>query len=103
MERTLSTILRGGVLISSLLISAGLIWMFGPSLGTSDSFHTASQHAPRAAMMLVNAGLIVLLSTPTIRVVASMLLFVRRQEWAFVAMTVWVLLAMAAGLVLAWY
>lgn len=101
MERTLSLILRGGVVLSSVLISIGLIWMLGPALGTHHSLHEASLAAPPEAFALIRVGLAVLLSTPAARVVASLWLFGKQRDWAFVAMTAWVLMAMGAGLLLA--
>lgn len=106
MEKALSWILRGGVALSSVLVGIGLVWMLVVSGSTDASSlpHTGVvPAAPAGPGMLIQVGIAILLCTPVTRVVASCLMFARRREWWFVAMTVWVLLAMGVGLILAWY
>ena len=64
--------------ISAILLAIGLgLWLFHPN------------HA--AAMWLLNAGLIVLMATPIMRVVVSFAEYVSLGQWFFAGVTVLVL------------
>ena len=77
-EHKLGRLLATGVAASAVLIAAGLLfWLWHPG-------------APRAGWLL-NAGLIVLMGTPIVRVIVSVAEYVRLREWFFVAVTLVVL------------
>jgi len=77
-EHKLGRLLVTGVAASAVLLAAGLVfWLWHPG-------------APRAGWLL-NAGLIVLMGTPIVRVVVSVAEYVRVRQWFFVAVTLVVL------------
>jgi uncharacterized membrane protein len=74
---------------SALLLTMGLsAWMWNP--------------AAAAATWLLNAGLMVLMATPILRVIVSVAEFVHLRQWFFVAVTLIVLaeLAVTVGVAL---
>jgi uncharacterized membrane protein len=78
LERQLGRLLVGGVIVSAVLLSGGLVlWLVAPqgALG----------------LALLNAGLIALMATPILRVVVSFAEYVRMRDWFFAAMTIAVL------------
>jgi uncharacterized membrane protein len=85
-ELVLARLLRIGSVIAAALLAAGLAAM---AAGFTD-------FAPR----LITAGLLVLLATPVMRVVAAALIFVREKEWHFALFSAVVLCAIAAGIYL---
>ena len=90
LELTLGRVLQAGVTLSAVSLGAGLIgWMAGARSGLASSALTF--------------GLLVLMATPILRVVVSLVAYVRMRDWFFVATTVmvFVLLAITVGLALA--
>jgi uncharacterized membrane protein len=78
LERHLGRILLSGVIVSAALLASGLIlWMLNP--------------VPPHGDWLLNAGLIVLMATPIMRVIVSVVEYVQLRQWFFVAVTVIVL------------
>ena len=87
LERVIGLVLRGGVLISSACLTAGLLLSLagvGP-----------------AALFLLHAGIIVLLATPVSRVVVSTVEYVVERDWTFATLTFVVLLELIASAVAA--
>jgi uncharacterized membrane protein len=78
LEHRLGQLLVTGVLLSAVLLAAGLFfWLWIPGAG-------------RTAWLL-NAGLIVLMATPIMRVIVSVAEYVRLRQWFFVVVTLVVL------------
>jgi uncharacterized membrane protein len=78
LERQVGRLLVGGVIVSAVLLSGGLLlWLVEP--------HGA------LGLALLNAGLIALMATPILRVVVSFAEYVRMRDWFFAAMTIAVL------------
>ena len=78
LERHLGRILLSGVIASAALLATGLLlWLLNPVTPHGDQ--------------LLNAGLIVLMATPIIRVIVSVAEYVRLRQWFFVAVTLIVL------------
>jgi uncharacterized membrane protein len=74
----LGRLLVTGVTISAILLAIGLgLWLFHPN------------HA--AAMWLLNAGLIVLMATPIMRVIVSFAEYISLGQWFFAGVTILVL------------
>lgn len=103
-EIAISQVLRGGVLLSALLISIGAIWYFihpvadGVALTTLPTVVQGVAHGdPRALIML---GLLVLLATPVVRVAVSIYAFAREHDWRFVVITSIVLATLLVSFVL---
>lgn len=88
LERRLGQVLMAGVIASAVLLTAGLVlWMLGPE-------------SARAAWLL-NAGLIVLMATPIMRVVVSVAEYVQLRQWFFVVVTLVVLAELTVTVVVA--
>jgi uncharacterized membrane protein len=78
LEGHLGRLLVGGVIVSALLLAAGLaLWLLRPTAALASWF--------------LDAGLVALMATPMLRVVVSFVGYVRMRDWLFVAMTVVVL------------
>jgi uncharacterized membrane protein len=78
LEIHLGRLLVAGVTISAILLAVGLgLWLFHPN--------------DAAAMWLLNAGLIVLMATPIMRVVVSFAEYISLGQWFFAGVTVLVL------------
>ena len=92
LEETLGRVLRAGVMVSTLCLGSGLaIALSGALVGA----------VPVLAQLLLTIGLIVLLATPASRVVVSAIAYARSRDWLFVALTVIVLLELAASVAVA--
>ena len=85
-ERTIGTVLRVGVLVSSVAFAAGLI--------------LALLAAPGASLLL-NVGILTLLMTPVARVLVSIAEYAAARDWTFVALTAIVLVELLASAVAA--
>ncbi|QWV92435.1 DUF1634 domain-containing protein [Geomonas oryzisoli] len=83
-ELVLARLLRLGSLVAAALLAVGIALMV---LG-----HTGL--APK----LITAGLLVLLGTPVLRVVAAAVIFVKERDWHFALFSFVVLCAVAAGI-----
>jgi len=81
LEVHLGRLLLGGVLTAATCLAIGLaIWLLGASRG--------------AANVLLTAGLMVLMATPILRVVVSLVEYVRMRDWFFVTTTFVVLIVL---------
>jgi len=88
LEVQIGRLLVTGVTISALLLAIGLgLWLFDP--GRSN------------ALWLLNAGLIVLMSTPILRVIVSFTEYVAMRQWFFAGVTIVVLLELSVTVVVA--
>jgi uncharacterized membrane protein len=88
MERVVGIVLRSGVIASSACLTVGLILSLAMGGGTIAAF-------------LLNAGILILLSTPVARVVVSTAEYVSERDWRFAALTGIVLLELIASAVAA--
>jgi len=88
LERLIGIVLRGGVIVSSACLAAGLLL----SILIGDG---------GVAGILLNAGIIVLLATPLARVVVSTAQYVSDRDWRFATLTFVVLLELIASAVAA--
>jgi uncharacterized membrane protein len=82
LEHQLGRLLLAGVSISALCLAAGLVLF-------------SMDHASTAAARLLSVGLIVLMATPILRVLVSVVEYVRIRDWFFVLTTVVVLAELA--------
>ena len=88
LEIRLGYVLVTGVIASAVLLAAGLgLWLWG-------------SHMTEAAWLL-NAGLIVLMATPILRVIVSFAEYVVMRQWFFVGVTVIVLLELTVTVLVA--
>ena len=88
LERSIAVVLRGGVLVSSVCLAAGLL--------LSMTYAT-----PALANTLLQAGILVLLCTPVARVIISTVEYILEREWPFAFLTAIVLLELFASAVAA--
>jgi uncharacterized membrane protein len=85
LERIIGFVLRAGVRTSSACLAAGLVLsIYGEN---------------RAAGLLLQAGVIILITTPVARVVVSIVEYAHERDWTFVLLTAIVLLELVAGAV----
>ena len=82
-ELVLARLLRLGSLVAAALLTVGIALM---TMGMT-------VFAPK----LITAGLLVLLGTPVMRVVAASIIFTKERDWHFAFFSIVVLCAMAAG------
>jgi len=88
LEVTLGRLLQAGVLSAAACLTAGLaIWMTGAWRGL--------------ATLLLTAGLMILMATPLLRVVVSLVEYARMRDWFFVATTLFVFGVLVVTLTLA--
>jgi uncharacterized membrane protein len=90
MERVLGQTLKVGVFLSSLCLGVGLSWQL-----------VAGAQSP--AGLLLTSGLVILFATPIARVAASTIEYAIERDWLFTALTLFVLLELGAGVVVAIY
>jgi uncharacterized membrane protein len=88
LETILGRLLLGGVVCSASLLLVGLvIWMLDIT--------------PAASTALLNAGLVTLMATPVLRVIVSLVEYVRMRDWFFVLTTLAVLTVLLVSVGLA--
>lgn len=89
LETMLGRVLLAGVVSSAIALAAGLaLWVFRGA-------------SPLASAMLT-AGLMILMATPIMRVLVSLVAYVRMRDWFFATMTVLVFALLAVTVTLAW-
>lgn len=104
-----SFVLRAGVIVSALLTLGGLV----AALRGRVTLHQVRHHALKMSVptivrqavhgqgfALMEAGLLVLVITPVLRVAVSLVLFGRHRDWLFVALTAVVLALVVGSLIL---
>jgi uncharacterized membrane protein len=110
MDRVISIVLRGGVLLSAGLLILGMLLYTISSLRSgapafsstyphslSDVIHGLTHGDPLAVLAL---GLLVLLLTPVARVLISIFAFARERDWLYVGITALVLLILLVSFLL---
>ena len=90
LEERIGHVLRVGVWTSSAVLTAGLVMtLSGVQVTVADGFLTA--------------GLIFLMATPASRVLVSVVSYGRSRDWLFTALTLIVLIELAASVLAAFY
>jgi len=88
LEVQLGRLLQAGVFTAAACLAVGLaLWMAGAANGTANT--------------LLTAGLMILMATPILRVIVSLVEYVRMRDWFFVVTTVMVLGVLLATVTLA--
>ena len=88
LEIHLGRLLVTGVVASAVLLALGLaLWLANPQSA--------------AALWLLNAGLIVLMATPMMRVVVSFAEYVGMRQWFFAGVTIVVLIELSLTMLVA--
>jgi uncharacterized membrane protein len=88
LERRIGYVLKMGSILSTVLLGVGVV-----------TFLAAP--AAAAGSALIHTGLLIVLATPIVRVLVSMVGFVEEREWKFVWMTIAVLGVLTASVVAA--
>jgi uncharacterized membrane protein len=88
LERSIAVVLRAGVLVSSACLALGLLLTLAGVDG-------------RAPAVLLETGILVLISTPAARVLVSTAQYVSQRDWQFAALTAIVLAELIASAVAA--
>jgi uncharacterized membrane protein len=89
LERVIGTVLRAGVMLSSVCLAIGLLI----------AIVTRSEGA--LPQILLHTGIIILLATPVARVVVSIVQYTLTSDWTFAALTTVVFLELLASAVAA--
>ena len=88
LEVHLGRLLVAGVAVSAMLLAIGLgMWLFNPDDGS--------------ALWLLNAGLIVLMATPIMRVALSFAEYITMRQWFFAGVTILVLVELSVTVLVA--
>lgn len=89
LEHRLGVLLKAGVLSSAASLAVGLLtWLAaGPTALSSGA---------------LTLGLIILMATPILRVVVSLVAYIRMRDWFFVGTTVAVFVLLGITVLLAW-
>ena len=88
LELHLGRLLVTGVVASAILLATGLgLWLWNPQ--------------SVAALWLLNAGLVVLMGTPIMRVVVSFAEYVGMRQWFFAGVTIVVLAELSVTVMVA--
>jgi uncharacterized membrane protein len=90
LEVMIGEVLRFGTIASSSLFAIGLLM-------------TLAGYRVDRSRLLLEAALIILMATPTARVVISVIEYVRERDWVFVALTLVVLLALGGSVAAAFW
>lgn len=85
LELMIGRVLKTGVFASGICLVIGLALLYVPG-------------GARAAGILINVGLIILMTTPATRVVVSVFEYMRERDWLFVVLTTIVLVSLLGSL-----
>lgn len=109
-ELIISYVLRGGVLLSAGVILLGVVLFY---IRYAASFQSAATRTyPRSLadvalgvthgdpLAVIALGLLILLATPTLRVVISIVTFALERDWLYTAITALVLLILLVSFLL---
>ncbi len=110
-ELIISNVLRGGVLLSAAIITAGVVDFYREYLASygsaplyQDYPHTLGQVITDLEqgnpLAIITLGLLVLLATPVVRVAVSIVAFGLERDWRYVVITSCVLLIIVVSFVL---
>ncbi len=90
LEVTIGRVLRWGSVVSSACLAVGLLLTI------------AGEDIP-SSRRLLEVGVIALLATPVLRVLVSVVEYIREQDWLFVVLTMIVLAALGGSVIAALY
>ena len=109
-EVVISNVLRGGVLLSAITITAGVLLFYVRSAQTAQGLldhpypHTLAAVFSGLALgdpiAIIALGLLLLLATPVVRVAVSIFAFALERDWRYVAITALVLAILIASFLL---
>ena len=103
LEVRIPKLLRAGLLASSALMAAGLVWLAfrgAPPDGAFDLVDLGRLLAAADPRGVIGLGMLLLLLTPLARVAASLLYFARQRDRLYVALTATVLSTLVAAVAL---
>jgi uncharacterized membrane protein len=111
-EQIIGTLLRVGVMLAALVITAGgvlYLWRHGQEHPDYATFHGIADELKHPGSILqaalggrgralIQLGLLLLISTPVARVAFSVFAFERQRDWTYVGITLVVLAVLAYSL-----
>jgi uncharacterized membrane protein len=115
LDRVVGTVLRVGSTVAVVLILGGVLLMLWAALFQSrplpsvprpgyteparglDALLAASRGDPSA---IISMGLMVLIATPVLRVASTVVYFLLKRDWTYLAVTGFVLLVLVVGLLM---
>ena len=111
-EQVIGNLLRVGVLVAALIVLAGgilYLYKYGGEPVNYREFHgvdakfcspigIAQAATTRSSRAIIQLGLLVLIATPVIRVIFSVFAFARERDWAYVGITLVVLVILLYSL-----
>ena len=89
LENRLGVLLKAGVLSSAAALAIGLLAWFS---GGATTFSSGA----------LTLGLLILMATPILRVVVSLVAYIRMRDWFFVGTTITVFVLLGITVLLAW-
>ncbi|MGZ3713851.1 MAG: DUF1634 domain-containing protein [Ktedonobacterales bacterium] len=105
-ELIISGVLRGGVLLSAGLIAIGVITFYASGAWRSPTAGSTYPHTFASVwqgvlhgepLAIISLGLLVLLATPVLRVIVSIVAFLLEGDWLYAAITTVVLLILVVS------
>lgn len=106
-EGLIAAVLRIGVTVSALLIVGGMLgaavvgWDGGPgAIDPTDFGSLVGRLRAAQPLAVTELGLIVLILTPVVRVACSVVGFALERDWAYVLITLLVLVVLVGSLLL---
>lgn len=97
MDLAMGRLLQTGVIIASVLMLAGgvmFLMQHGSDVPQYKHFHPSRQRG------LLEAGVLVMLATPILRVLFAAFAFAREHDWLYVGISLTVLALLVAGILL---
>jgi uncharacterized membrane protein len=92
LEQYISRLLGAGVMISACCLVVGLLaYILEEAVGWQAGTHRS----------ILFAGIVLLMATPVLRILATAISFAREGEWKFFGFAVWVLIAITASIIIA--
>lgn len=108
-ELAISFVLRGGVVLSAGIVALGSAVFYARSLVGGYSARAGFPHSPGAVvagllagdpLAIIMLGLLVLLLTPVLRIIVSIVTFSLERDWLYTAITTLVLLILIVSFLL---
>lgn len=100
MQRIVEWLLRGGLIVSVILMAVGLGLEIASGSERSPAVELfAIGDAPSDGNRLMAIGLLVLAATPALRVLALLWMWIRERDWRFVAIAAAVVVTLAVSVV----
>ncbi len=102
LRQAVCRVYRAGIVISAILIIAGIALEWAGSLGWKCPLMQRKYYSWHWETILIFSGLLCLTITPLARVGATLLFSIRQREWVLVMLTSAVLLLALVSMIISW-